>query len=187
MHYWQADPPLMSSGLTHGRNEGYGNPYLDNHVVPGEPAGEPHQPEAIDDAMGWEHLDSEAVAGEPAEEPHQPGTSSEAMDWEQRQQPVQPQPPQERQRRDRRGRHGPGESDSKRLGKALLAILRHDHANQWLTIDELLVRLRRPPSRDNVVAVLAEDTQRFVCRPRGPADAGGWVEYEYRARPKAQR
>ena len=168
MHYWQADPPL-----------GYGNPYLDNHVVPGEPAGEPHQPEAIDDAMGREHLYSEAVAGEPAEEPHQQGTSSEAMDGEQRQQPVL--------RRDRRGRHGPGESDSKRLGKALLAILRHDHADQWLTIDELLVRLRRAPSRDDVVAVLAKDTQRFVCRPRGPADAGGWVEYEYRARPKAQR
>ena len=97
------------------------------------------------------------------------------MDGEQRQQPVL--------RRDRRGR----ESDSKRLGKALLAILRHDHADQWLTIDELLVRLRRAPSRDDVVAVLAKDTQRFVCRPRGPADAGGWVEYEYRARPKAQR
>ena len=157
MHYWQADPPL-----------GYSNPYL----VPGEPAGEPHQPEAIyDDAMGREHLYSGTVAGERAEEPHQQGTSSEAMD-RQRQQPVV--------RRDRR-------SDSKRLGKALLAILRHDHADQWLTIDELLVRLRRAPSRDDVVAVLAKDTQRFVCRPRGPADAGGWVEYEYRARPKAQR
>ncbi len=145
MHYWQADPPL-----------GYGNPYLDNHVVP-------DQPEAIDDAMGREHLYSEAVAGQPAEEPHQQGTSSKPV-----------------QRRDRR-------SDSKRLGKALLVILRHDNADQWLTIDELLERLRRPPSRDTVVAVLAEDTQRFVCRPRGPADAGGWVEYEYRARPKAQR
>ena len=52
--------------------------YVDN-VVPGEPAAEPHQPEAIDDAMGWEHLDSEAVAGERAEEPHQQGTRSEIM------------------------------------------------------------------------------------------------------------
>ena len=139
--------------------------------VAGEPAGEPHQPRAIDDAMGREHLYSRTVAGERAEEPHQQGTSSEAMD-RQRQQPVV--------RRDRR-------SDSKRLGKALLAILRHAHADQWLTIDELLVRLRRAPSRDDVVAVLAKDTQRFVCRPRGPADAGGWVEYEYGARPKTQR
>ena len=148
MHYWN------------------GAPY-----VAGEPAGEPHQPRAIDDAMGREHLYSRTVAGERAEEPHQQGTSSEAMD-RQRQQPVV--------RRDRR-------SDSKRLGKALLAILRHAHADQWLTIDELLVRLRRAPSRDDVAAVLAQDTRRFMWRPRGPADAGGWVEYEYGARPKTQR
>ena len=52
--------------------------HVDN-IVPGEPAAEPHQPEAIDDAMGWELLDSEAVAGERAEEPHQQGTRSETM------------------------------------------------------------------------------------------------------------
>ena len=52
--------------------------HVDN-VVPGEPAAEPHQPEAIEDAMGWELLDSEAVAGERAEEPHQQGTRSEIM------------------------------------------------------------------------------------------------------------
>ena len=149
------------------------NPYVSDHVenvVPGEPAGEPHQPKAIDDGIGQEHLYSGAVAGERAEEPHQQGTSSEAMD-RQRQQPVV--------RGDRR-------SDSKRVGKALLAILQHAHADQWLTIDELLVRLHRAPSRTHVEAVLAGDTRRFVCRLRG-VDAGGWVEYAYCARPKTQR
>ena len=138
--------------------------------MPGEPAGEPHQPKAIDDAMGQEHLYSGAVAGERAEEPHHQGTSSEAMD-RQRQQPVV--------RGDRR-------SDSKRVGKALLSILQHAHADQWLTIDELLVRLHRAPSRTHVEAVLAGDTRRFVCRLRG-VDAGVWVECAYYAGPKTQR
>ena len=150
-----------------------GNPYVSDHVdnvVPGEPAGEPHQPKAIDDGIGREHLYSGAVAGERAEEPHQQGTSSEAMD-RQRQQPAV--------RGDRR-------SDSKRVGKALVFILRHDHADQWLTIDDLLVRLHRAHSRTDVEAVLAGDTRRFMCRRRG-VDASGWVEYEYCARPKTQR
>ena len=93
--------------------------------MPGEPAGEPHQPKAIDDGIGQEHLYSGAVAGERAEEPHQQGTSSEAMD-RQRQQPVV---------------RGDRWSDSKRVGKALHAILQHAHADQWL----------------------AGDTRRFVC------------------------
>ena len=131
--------------------------------MPGEPAGEPHQPKAIHDY-------SATVAGGRAEEPHHQGTSSEAMD-RQRQQPVV--------RGDRR-------SDSKRVGKALLAILQHAHADQWLRIDELLVRLHRAPSRTHVEAVLAGDTRRFVCRLRG-VDAGGWVEYAYYAGPKTQR
>ena len=140
------------------------------NVVPGEPAGEPHQPKAIHDDMGQEHWYSATVAGERAEEPHQHGTSSEAMD-RQRQQPVV--------RGDRR-------SDSKRVGKALHAILQHAHADQWVTIDELLVRLHRAPARTHVEAVLAGDTRRCMCRLRG-VDAGGWVEYAYCARPKTQR
>ena len=131
--------------------------------MPGEPAGEPHQPKAIHDY-------SATVAGGRAEEPHHQATSSEAMD-RQRQQPVV--------RGDRR-------SDSKRVGKALLAILQHAHADQWLTIDELLVRLHRAPSRTHVEAVLAGDTRRFVCRLRG-VDAGGWEECAYYAGPKPQR
>ena len=150
-----------------------GNPYVSVHVdnvVPGEPAGEPHQPKAIDDGIGREHLYSGAVAGERAEEPHQQGTNSEDMD-RQRQQPAV--------RGDRR-------SDPNRVGRALVCILRHDHPNQWLTIDDLLERLRRAHSRSDVEQVLATDTRRFMCRSRG-VDASGWVEYEYRARPKRQR
>ena len=101
--------------------------HVDN-VVSGEPAAEPHQPEAIDDAMGWELLDSEAVAGERAEEPHQQGTRSESMD-RRRQQPA--------------GR-GDDRSDSKRLGKALVSILRHTHKGKWLKLDELVQILRHP-------------------------------------------
>ena len=93
--------------------------------MPGEPAGEPHQPKAIDDAMGQEHLYSGAVAGERAEDPHQQGTSSEAMDRQRQQSVVR----------------GDWWSDSKRVGKALHAILQHAHADQWL----------------------AGDTRRFVC------------------------
>ena len=147
-----------------------GNPYVSGHVdnvVPGEPAGEPHQPKAIDDGIGQEHLYSGAVAGERAEEPHQQGTRSETMD-RRRQQPA--------------GR-GDERSDSKRVGKALVSILRHTHKDQWLTLDELLQRLRRRYSRSDVAAVLATDTRRFMSQSR-EADASGWVEYEYSARPK---
>ena len=59
-----------------------GNPYVSvdvDNVVRGAPAGEPHQPKAIDDGIGREHLYSGAVAGERAEEPHQQGTRSEIM------------------------------------------------------------------------------------------------------------
>ena len=150
-----------------------GNPYVSVHVdnvVPGEPAAEPHQPKAIHDDMGQEHWYSATVAGERAEEPHQQGTSSEAM-YRQRQQPAV--------RGDRR-------SDPNRLGRALARILRHDHPDQWLTIDDLLERLHRPHPRSAVEQVLAEDTRRFMCRSRG-VEAGGWVVYEYSARPKKQR
>ena len=149
-----------------------GNPYVSDHVdnvVPGEPAGEPHKPKAIDDAMGQEHWYSGAVAGERAEEPHQQGTSSEAMD-RQRQQPAV---------------RGDERSDSKRLGKALVSILRHTHKDQWLTLDELLQRLCQRYSRSDVAAVLATDTRHFKWQSR-PADASGWVEHEYSARPQRQ-
>ena len=150
-----------------------GNPYVSvdvDNVVRGAPAGEPHQPKAIDDGIGREHLYSGAVAGERAEEPHQQGTNSEDMD-RQRQQPAV---------------RGDQRSHSKRVGTALVSILRHDHADQWLTIDDLLERLRRAHSRSDVEQVLATDTRRFMCRSRG-VDASGWVEYVYSARPKRQR
>ena len=150
-----------------------GNPYVSvdvDNVVRGAPAGEPHQPKAIDDGIGREHLYSGAVAGERAEEPHQQGTRSETMD-RRRQQPA--------------GR-GDERSDSKRVGKALVSILRHTHKDKWLTLDELLQRLRRRYSRSDVAEVLATDTRRFMCQSRA-ADASGWVEYEYSAKPKRQR
>ena len=150
-----------------------GNPYVavdvDNDVR-GAPAGEPQQPKPIDYGIPRELLYSGAVAGERAEEPHQQGTRSETM-HRQRQQPA--------------GR-GDERSDSKRLGKALVSILRHTHKDQWLTLDELLQRLRQRYSRSDVAAVLATDTRRFMSQSR-EADASGWVEYEYSARPKRQR
>ena len=131
--------------------------------MPGEPAGEPHQPKAIHDY-------SATVAGGRAEEPHQQWTSSQAMDRQRRQPAVRGDQP----------------AHSKHVGKALHAILQHAHADQWLRIDELLVRLHRAPSRTHVEAVLAGDTRRFVCRLRG-VDAGVWVECAYYAGPKTQR
>ena len=150
-----------------------GNPYVSVHVdnvVPGEPAGEPHQPKAIDDGIGQEHLYSGAVAGERAEEPHQQGTRSESMD-------------RRRHPRARRGDDGP---DYKRLGKALVRILRHDHPDKWLTLDEVLQKLHRSYSRSDVRELLATDTRHFKWQSR-PADASGWVEHEYSATPKRQR
>ena len=150
-----------------------GNPYVSVDVdndVRGAPAGEPHQPKTIDDGIGREHLYSGAVAGERAEEPHQQGTSSEAM-YRQRQQPAV--------RGDRR-------SDPNRLGRALARILRHDHPDQWLTLDEVLQRLHRSYSRSDVRQVLATDTRHFMWQSRA-ADASGWVEHEYSARPQRQR
>ena len=150
-----------------------GNPYVSVHVdnvVPGEPAAEPHQPEAIDDAMGWEHLDSEAVAGERAEEPHQQGTRSEIMQgqWH------------------RPGGSDPLQADYKRLGKVLLQILRCTHKGKWLTIDELVQILGPSQYADDVATVLATDRHRLLYQSRETA-ASGWVLYEYTARPKNQR
>ena len=150
-----------------------GNPYVSVDVdndVRGTPAGEPQQPKTIDYGIPQELLYSAAVAGERAEEPHQQGTRSETMD-RRRQQPA--------------GR-GDERSDSKRVGKALVSILRHTHKDQWLTLDELLQRLHRRYSRSDVAEVLATDTRHFMCQSRA-ADASGWVEYEYSARPKRQR
>ena len=150
-----------------------GNPYVavdvDNDVR-GAPAGDPQQPKTFEYGIPPELLYSGAVAGERAEEPHQQGTRSESMD-RRRQQPA--------------GR-GDDRSDSKRVGKALVSILRHTHKDEWLTLDELLQRLRRRYSRSDVAEVLATDTRRFMCQSRA-ADASGWVEYEYSARPKRQR
>ena len=149
------------------------NPYVSVDVdndVRGAPAGEPQQPKTIDYGMPRELLYSGAVAGERAEEPHQQGTRSESMD-------------RRRHPRARRGDDGP---DYKRLGKALVRILRHDHPDQWLTLDEVLQRLHKSYSRSDVKEVLATDTRHFMCQSRA-ADASGWVEYEYSARPKRQR
>ena len=150
-----------------------GNPYVavdvDNDVR-GAPAGDPQQPKTLEYGIPRDLLCSGAVAGERAEEPHQQGTRSESMD-------------RRRHPRARRGDDGP---DYKRLGKALVSILRHDHPDQWLTIDDLLERLHGAHPRSAVEQVLAEDTRRFMCRSRG-VEAGGWVVYEYSARPKKQR
>ena len=144
-----------------------GNPYVSHvdNVVPGKPAGEPHQPKAIHDY-------SATVAGGRAEEPHQQWTSSQAMDRQQRQPAVR----------------GDQRSHSKRVGQALVSILRYEHEDrdQWLTIDELLQRLRRGHSRYEVERVLAADTKRFMCQLR-EVDASGWAEYEYSACPQKQR
>ena len=150
-----------------------GNPYVAVHVdnpVPGEPGAEPHQPKAIDAGRCHFHWDSATVAGERAEEPHQRGTRSETM-HRQRQQPA--------------GR-GDERPDSKRLGKALVSILRHSHADEWLTLDDLVARLRHPQSASDVAKVLAADSRRFMCRDKETA-ASGWVVYEYRARPNKPR
>ena len=150
-----------------------GNPYVavdvDNDVR-GAPAGDPQQPKTFEYGIPQELLCSGAVAGERAEEPHQQGTRSESMD-------------RRRHPRARRGDDGP---DYKRLGKALVSILRHTHKDQWLTLDEVLQRLHRSYSRSDVRQVLATDTQHFKWQSR-PADASGWVEHEYSARPKRQR
>ena len=142
-----------------------GNPYVSHvdNVVPGKPAGEPHQPNAIHDY-------SATVAAGRAEEPHQQWTSSQAMDRQQRQPAV----------------HGDQPARAKRVGQALAAILRYQHPKQWLTIDELLQRLHRGHSRYEVERVLAADTQRFMCQLR-EVDASGWAEYEYSACPQKQR
>ena len=150
-----------------------GNPYVSVHVdnvVPGEPAAEPHQPKAIDDAMCHYHWSSATVAGERAEEPHQQGTRSETM-HRQRQRPAG---------------SGDERADYKRLGKALVQILRYTHEGKWLTLDELVQILRHSQSADDVATVLATDTRRFLCQSRETA-ASGWVVYEYSARPKKQR
>ena len=147
-----------------------GNPYVavdvDNDVR-GAPAGDPQQPKTFEYGIPRELLCSGAVAGERAEEPHQQRTRSESMD---------------RRRQQQAGRDDDG-PDPKRLGKALVQILRHTHKDQWLTLDELLQRLRQRYSRSDVAAVLATDTRRFMFQSR-EADASGWVEYEYSARPK---
>ena len=142
-----------------------GNPYVSHvdNVVPGKPAGEPHQPNAIHDY-------SATVAAGRAEEPHQQWTSSQAMDRQRRQPAVRGDQP----------------AHSKRVGQALASILRHEYANQWLTIDELLQRLRRGHSRTDVEDVLAADRRRFMCRRR-EVDASGWAEYEYSACPRRRR
>ncbi len=150
-----------------------GNPYVSVHVdnvVPGEPAAEPHQPKAIDDATCHYHWSSATVAGERAEEPHQQGTRSEIMQgqW-----------------------HRPGgsdllQADYKRLGKVLLQILRCTHKGKWLTIDELVQILGPSQYADDVATVLATDRHRFLYQSRETA-ASGWVLYEYTARPKNQR
>ena len=150
-----------------------GNPYVSVHVdnvVPGEPAAEPHQPKAIDDATCHYHWSSATVAGERAEEPHQQGTRSETM-HRQRQRPAG---------------SGDERADYKRLGKALVQILRYTHKGKWLTLDELVQILRHSQSASDVAKVLATDTRRFLCQSRETA-ASGWVVYEYSARPKKQR
>ena len=150
-----------------------GNPYVSVHVdnvVPGEPAAEPHQPKAIDDATCHYHWSSATVAGERAEEPHQQGTRSETM-HRQRQRPAG---------------SGDERADYKRLGKALVQTLRYTHKGKWLTLDELVQILRHSQSADDVATVLATDTRRFLCQSRETA-ASGWVVYEYSARPKKQR
>ena len=86
--------------------------------------------------------------------------------------------------RGRRGHRSQKESQDKRLGKALLAILRYDYADQWLSSRELVGLLRKRHSEGEVVEVLRGDPRRFAVRPRAPADANGWTEYEYRARLK---
>ena len=86
-----------------------------------------------------------------------------------------------------RGRHGhrsQRDIQAKRLGKALLAILRYDFVDQWLSSRELVGLLRKHHSEDEVVEVLRGDPRRFAVRPRAPADANGWTEYEYWARRK---
>ena len=150
-----------------------GNPYVavdvDNDVR-GAPAGDPQQPNTFEYGIPRELLCSGAVAGERAEEPHQQGTRSESMD-------------RRRHPRARRGDDGP---DYKRLGKALVRILRHDHPDKWLTLDEVLQKLHRSYSRSDVRELLATDTRHFKWQSR-PADASGWVEHEYSATPKRQR
>ena len=86
--------------------------------------------------------------------------------------------------RGRRGRRSQKESQAKRLGKALLAILRYDFVDQWLSSRELVGLLRKHHSEDEVVEVLRGDPRRFAVRPHAPADANCWTEYEYRARRK---
>ena len=144
-----------------------GNPYVSHvdNVVPGKPAGEPHQPNAIHDY-------SATVAAGRADEPHQQWTSSEAMDRQRRQPALR----------------GDQQAHYKRVGQALVRILRYENEDrdQWLTIDELLQRLRRGHSRTDVEDVLAADRRRFMCRRR-EVDASGWAEYEYSARPRKQR
>ena len=76
------------------------------------------------------------------------------------------------------------DEQTKRLGKALLSILRYQCSGQWLSSAELVGMLYRWHSEQEVVAVLREDPTRFVGRPRAPPDIHGWTEYEYRAKPK---
>ena len=113
------------------------------------------------------HVDN-VVPGKPAGEPR----SSQDMDRQRQQRAVQ----------------GDQRSHYRRVGRALVSILRYgpEDRNRWLTIDELLHELRRARARSEVECVLAADTKRFLCRRR-EVDESGWAEYEYTARPRKQR
>ena len=83
--------------------------------------------------------------------------------------------------RGHRGHRSQREVETKRLGKALLAILRYDYLDHWLSAGELRELLRKRNSETDIGEVLRGDPRLFAG-PRVPADADGWAEYEYRAR-----
>ena len=90
----------------------------------------------------------------------------------------------DREGRGRRGHRSQKDSQAKRLGKALLAILRYDYVDLRLSAAELRELLRNRHSEKEIGEVLRGDPRLFAVRPRVPADANGWTEYEYTARLK---
>ena len=75
----------------------------------------------------------------------------------------------------------PLHNNQKRLGKALLKILRYERPEAWLTAQELQSLDRRSTPVEQIAAAMAADAQRFEWRLRSTSRSG-WQLLEYRAR-----